>query len=169
MVEKSKKEKDMDRSSGVAALRAAYAMQAHGKATVTPVQKVIELLQGMVEKGKKEKADEAAQYNAYKQWCDETTVEKTRRIKEANELIDSLKADIQKYEADAAQLTKEIADHDEDISTWTNDIKAATNVREIEKADYDADHQDYEESIDALGRAIKVLKDSKGKVQSMAG
>merc|ERR1719335_1900600 len=78
--------KDMEHASGVAALRAAYAAQAHGKATVTPVQKVIELLQGMVEKGKKEKADEAAQYNAYKQWCDETTVEKTRRIKEASSL-----------------------------------------------------------------------------------
>jgi prefoldin subunit 5 len=151
---------DMDRASGVAALRAAYASQSKGTAHVTPVEKVIQLLQGMVEKSKKEKSEEAAQYNAYKQWCDETTVEKTRRIKEANELIDSLKADIQKYEADAAQLTKEIADHDEDISTWTNDIKAATKVREIEKADYDATHQDYTESIDALGRAIKVLKDS---------
>eukprot|EP00746_Dinoflagellata_sp_MGD_P072152 gnl/MRDRNA2_/MRDRNA2_29307_c0_seq1.p1 gnl/MRDRNA2_/MRDRNA2_29307_c0~~gnl/MRDRNA2_/MRDRNA2_29307_c0_seq1.p1 ORF type:complete len:715 (+),score=232.70 gnl/MRDRNA2_/MRDRNA2_29307_c0_seq1:60-2147(+) len=151
---------DMDKSSGVAALRAAYAAQAKGKAQVTPVEKVIQLLQGMVEKSKKEKTEEAAQYNAYKQWCDETTVEKTRRINEANELIDTLKADIAKYEADAAELTKQIADHDEDISTWTNDIKAATNVREIEKADYDATHQDYSESIDALGRAIKVLKDS---------
>merc|ERR1719388_70589 len=150
----------MDKASGVAALRAAYAAQAQGKARVTPVEKVIQLLQGMVEKGKKEKTEEAAQYNAYKQWCDETTVEKTRRIKEANELIDSLKADIAKYEADAAQLTKEIAVHEEDISTWTNDIKAATKVREIEKADYEAKHQDYVESIDALGRAIKVLKDS---------
>lgn len=152
--------KDLDRASGVAALRAAYATQAHGKATVTPVQKVVELLQGMVEKGKKEKADEAAQYNAYKQWCDETTVEKTRRIKEANDKIDMLKADILKAEADITKLTKIIAEHDLDITTWTNDIKAATNVREIEKADYVATHQDYEESIDALGRAIKVLKDS---------
>eukprot|EP00746_Dinoflagellata_sp_MGD_P148727 gnl/MRDRNA2_/MRDRNA2_80896_c0_seq1.p1 gnl/MRDRNA2_/MRDRNA2_80896_c0~~gnl/MRDRNA2_/MRDRNA2_80896_c0_seq1.p1 ORF type:complete len:718 (+),score=254.10 gnl/MRDRNA2_/MRDRNA2_80896_c0_seq1:80-2155(+) len=151
---------DMDRASGVAALRAAYAQQAKGKASVTPVEKVIQLLQGMVEKGKKEKAEEATQYNAYKQWCDETTVEKTRRIAEANELIDSLKADILKYEADITELTKLIAEHDEDISTWQNDIKAATNVREIEDADYQAKHQDYEESIDALGRAIKVLKDS---------
>jgi DNA repair exonuclease SbcCD ATPase subunit len=156
----AQKEQDLDRASGVAALRSAYAAQSKGQTSVTPVEKVIQLLQGMVEKGKKEKAEEAAQYNAYKQWCDETTVEKTRRIAEANELIDSLKADILKYEADITELTKQIAEHDEDISTWQNDIKAATNVREIEKADYEAKHQDYEESIDALGRAIKVLKDS---------
>jgi len=116
---------EMERLSGVESLRAAYAAQAK----VTPVQKVIQLLQGMVEKGKKEKAEEATQYNSYKQWCDETTVEKTRRIDEANQLIETLKADIQKYAADAEALAKEIAVHDEDISTWTNDIKAATKVR----------------------------------------
>ena len=53
---------------------------------------------------------------------------------------------------------KEIAGHDEDISVWNGDIKAATNVREIEKADYDAMHKDYSESVDALQRAIAVLK-----------
>merc|ERR1719424_1308785 len=73
-------------------------------------------------------------------------------------MIDTLKADIQKYSADAAQLTKEIAELDEDISIWNCDIKAATNVREIEKADYDTLHKDYSESVDALGRAIAVLK-----------
>merc|ERR1719388_809084 len=146
----------MDRASGVASLRAAYAEQAK----VTPVEKVIQLLQGMVEKGKKEKAEEATEYNKFKQWCDETKVEKGRRIDEANQLIETLQADIQKYEADAALLTKEIAEHDEDIATWQNDIKAAIGVREIEKADYDANHKDYTESIDALERAIEVLKKS---------
>merc|ERR1711924_527692 len=38
------------------------------------------------------------------------------------------------------------------------DVKAATKVREIEKADYDATHKDYSESVDALQRAIAVLK-----------
>ena len=35
--------------------------------TVTPVQKVIQLLNGMVEKGKKEKHEEQVQFAAYKQ------------------------------------------------------------------------------------------------------
>merc|ERR1719171_1992863 len=73
-------------------------------------------------------------------------------------MIEVLKADIQKAAADAARLGKEIADHEEDISIWTGDIKAATSVREIEKADYDKTHQDYSESVDALERAIAVLK-----------
>jgi len=111
-----------------------------------------------LEKGKKEKHAEQVQFASYKQFCDDTTTEKTRAIAEANEQIGTLKADIQKYAADAAQLTKEIAELDEDISIWNGDIKAATNVREIEKADYDALHKDYSESVDALQRAIAVLK-----------
>merc|ERR1719218_328803 len=127
-------------------------------ASVTPVQKVIHLLNGMVEKGKKEKHEEQVQFAAYKQFCDDTTVEKQRAIKEANEMIEMLQADIEKYEADAARLAKEIAKHDEDISTWEGDFKAATKVREIENADYIATHKDYTESIDALDEGIQTLK-----------
>jgi hypothetical protein len=127
-------------------------------AKVTPVQKVIQLLEGMAAKGKSEKHDEQVQFAAYKQFCDDTTVEKKRAIEEANEKIDILKADIAKYIADVAQLAKEIAEHEADIATWTGDSKAATKVRDIEKADYDALHKDYSESVDALERAIAVLK-----------
>merc|ERR1740133_627497 len=73
-------------------------------------------------------------------------------------MIEVLKADISKYTAEAATLGKEIASLDEDISMWGGDIKAATKVREIEKTDYDATHKDYSESVDALERAIAVLK-----------
>merc|ERR1712100_526858 len=125
---------------------------------VTPVQKVIQLLNGMGEKGKKEKHEEQVQFAAYKQFCDDTTVEKQRAIKEANEMIEILQADIQKYEADAAHLAKEIAKHDEDISTWEGDFKAASKVREIEHTDYVATHKDYTESIDALDEGIATLK-----------
>jgi len=125
---------------------------------VTPVQKVIQLLNGMVEKGKKEKADEQKQFAAFKQFCDDTTVEKQRSIKEANEMIEILMADIQKYESDAAQLAKEIAKHDEDISVWEGDFKASSKVRDIEHADYVATHKDYSESIDALDEGIATLK-----------
>mmetsp|Transcript_74637 Transcript_74637/g.140714 ORF Transcript_74637/g.140714 Transcript_74637/m.140714 type:complete len:668 (-) Transcript_74637:55-2058(-) len=129
------------------------------RAEVTPVQKVLQLLQGMLEKGKKEKHDEQVQYAAYKQFCDDTTTEKTRAIKEADEKISMLTADIAKYAAHAKQLTKEIAVHDLDISVWKGDMDAAGKVRKLEKSDYDALHLDYSESIDALKRAIIVLKD----------
>merc|ERR1719389_749059 len=121
---------------------------------VTPVQKVIQLLQGMAEKGKKEKHEEQVQFAAYKQFCDDTTVEKQRAIKEATAKMEQLVAAIQKAEADAATLAKEIAHLDEDISVYEGDKKAATEVREMENADYLTTHKDYSESVDALERAI---------------
>jgi len=144
--------------AAIVVLFALASTQSASAAAVTPVQKVIQLMEGMMTKGKEEKHAEQVQFAAYKQFCDDTTVEKTRAIKEAEETISILKADIQEYTATAAQLTKEIAAHDEDISVWTGDMKAATKVREMEKADYDAMHKDYSESVDALTRAIAVLK-----------
>merc|ERR1719460_3608747 len=125
---------------------------------VTPVQKVIQLLQGMAEKGKKEKHEEQVQFAAYKQFCDDTTVEKQRAIKEATAKMEQLVAAIQKAEADAATLAKEIAQLDEDISVYEGDKKAATEVRKAENADYLATHKDYSESVDALERAIATMK-----------
>jgi prefoldin subunit 5 len=125
---------------------------------VTPVQKVVQLMEGMLEKGKKEKDNEAVQFTASKQFCDDTSVERKRAIEESEETIGTLKADIQKYAADATKLTKEIAGLDQDVSIWQGDIKAATKVRAIEKTDYDAMLKDYSESVDALQRAIAVLK-----------
>jgi len=69
-----------------------------------------------------------------------------------------LSADIEKFTATAGKLTKEIARHEQEISDWTGDVKAEARVRAIEKADFDALHTDYSESVDALQRAIAVLK-----------
>lgn len=133
-------------------------MAAASAEKATPVEKVIELMNGMLEKGKKAKQEEEIQFAAYKQFCDDTTVNKQNAIEKANEMIEVLKADIFQYATDAEQLGKEIAQLDEDIAVWTGDQTAAKNVRAIEKADYDALHKDYSESVDALGRAIEVLK-----------
>merc|ERR1719311_1517354 len=112
---------------------------------------------GMVEKGKKEKHDEQVQFAAYKQFCDDTTVEKTRLIAEANQKMEALQADIEKYQDTAARLTNEIAKHDDDIATWTGDLKASSTVRDIEHNDYMDTNKDYGESIQALKEGIKTI------------
>jgi len=122
------------------------------------VQKVIEMMNGMMEKGKKEKHDEQVQFAAFKQFCDDTSAEKKQNIADAADQIEMLKADIQQYATDATELGKKVQGLRADVACWEGDIKAATKVREIEKGDYDATHTDYSESIDALERAIAVLK-----------
>ena len=75
-------------------------------------------LDGMVEQGIKEKQAEEVQFAAYSTFCENTIKDKKHVIKKANELIETLEADIQKHEADADLLAKEISGLDTDISTW---------------------------------------------------
>merc|ERR1719443_2842679 len=127
----------------------AFSVAASGREEVhaTPIQKVIELMTNMVDKGKAEKHEEQMQFAAYKQFCESTTAEKGRAIKEATEAIDKLAADIKDYDATAATRAKEITKLDADISTWETNLKQATEVRESEAADYATTYQDYTESI----------------------
>merc|ERR1719355_315012 len=83
---------------------------------VTPVQKVIQLLQDMAAKGKAEKHDEATKFSAYKQFCDDTSEMKQKAIAEANAQIEQLQADIQKAESDAAVLAEKIGKLDAQIA-----------------------------------------------------
>merc|ERR1719217_210289 len=135
---------------------------------ITPVQKVIELMNNMVEKGEKEKGDEAIQFSSFKTFCDNTVSAKQQAIAEAGEMIETLTADIEKYEAEAATLAKEISALELDIGTWEGDTNAANKVREIEHTDYVATHKDYSESIAALEGAIAVLKKTSGDVKQAA-
>merc|ERR1719171_1693808 len=152
----------------LAALAFGTAQAASANAGVTPVQKVLDLLDGMIAKGKKEKHAEQVQFAAYKQFCDDTTAQKQKSIKDANEQIDVLKADIQKFNSDAATLTEQIAGDQADISTWEGDSKASTKVREIENAEYLATHKDYSESITALEEGIATLKKQAHDVKQAA-
>ena len=65
-------------------------------AEVTPVEKVLELMNSMLEKGKKEKHEEEVQFSAYKQFCDDVSVEKANAIEEANGKITVLKATLRR-------------------------------------------------------------------------
>eukprot|EP00397_Hematodinium_sp_SG-2012_P019514 GEMP01020051.1.p1 GENE.GEMP01020051.1~~GEMP01020051.1.p1 ORF type:complete len:665 (+),score=284.09 GEMP01020051.1:80-2074(+) len=125
---------------------------------VTPVQKVTQLLQGLLEKGKKEKHEEEVQFVAYSQWCTDTIDQRQKAIQEGNTRIEALNADIEKYAADAHRLGREVDAHDGEVAGWQSDTKAATAVRTKENTDFIKTEQDYAESVSALARATEVLK-----------
>jgi len=137
-------------------------------AEVTPVQKVIDLMTNMVEKGTKEKQDEQVQFAAFKTFCDNTVSAKQAAIAEATENIDILTGDIEKYESEATLAAKEVASLDADITTWEGDTAAAVKVREIEHADYVATHKDYSETVAALEMAIATLMKTSADVKQGA-
>merc|ERR1719420_1952224 len=128
--------------------------------TVTPVQKVIQMMEDMLAKGKKEKAEEAVTFSTYKQFCQSTSAEKTRDIANAKDAIVQLKADIEKAGADALQAASEIGVLGGDIDSWSGEKAEAMAIRAKEKADFMAIQAEY---IDATERALQVLKSSPGQ------
>jgi len=132
---------------------------------VTPIQKVIDMMNGMVAKGQEEKHNEEVAFNTFKVWCDNTRSETTNAIKDAADQIVQLESDIGKANADAELLKGEIAELEAAVAVATDELNAATEIRSKENADYKAIHADLSESVDALSRAIAVLK-SKDVTQS---
>jgi len=131
-------------------------------AEVTPVQKVIQMLEGMMKKAEAEKNAEITRWTEFNEWCENTLKETQRLIDNGKMQIAELTAKIEDHKENSKRLAKEIEGHSGDIACWKGDVEAATNVRALDKGDYDALHKDYSESIDALGRAIDVLKTQKG-------
>jgi prefoldin subunit 5 len=138
----------------VLVLCAAYQLQAG----VTPIQKVITLLQDMKAKADGVARDEEIAFSAFKQWCDDTSRQRQQSIQKGEDLMEQLSAQIQKAQSDISTLSDEIQALDSQIGLWNQDKKAATEVRNKEKADYQTTHTDYSESIDAVSRALVVLK-----------
>mmetsp|Transcript_19099 Transcript_19099/g.42223 ORF Transcript_19099/g.42223 Transcript_19099/m.42223 type:complete len:665 (-) Transcript_19099:73-2067(-) len=126
--------------------------------SVTPLEKVVQMLGDMLAKSKSEKHDEVLRFNTFKQWCDDTMGEKSRAISDEKTLIEKLTASIDKGAANIAHLTKELGRLEEDLAAFQGDIKAATGIRKKDHANFKEQHQDYSESIDALERGIAELQ-----------
>merc|ERR1719335_727980 len=124
----------------------------------TPVQKVLEMMNEMLAKGKAEKEAETKIFEQYTEWVDDESKETGSAIKTAKADIEELTAEAEKADADVADLSEKIAELDAQIAAWEADQKAATELRDSEKAEYLKVSTDYGESLDALDRAINVLE-----------
>mmetsp|Transcript_19101 Transcript_19101/g.42235 ORF Transcript_19101/g.42235 Transcript_19101/m.42235 type:complete len:662 (-) Transcript_19101:48-2033(-) len=125
--------------------------------SVTPTQKVIQLLQDMAAKGRSEKEAEEVKFSKFTQWCSNTEQSKSAAIAKEKDTIAELSAEIDKLTADVSTLTRQIEHLDSEVEQHKTDIKAATEVRGHEKVDFDATFQDYSESNDAIQGALDVL------------
>jgi len=147
----------------VAWIFAAFLLGTCAGSSVTPIQKVIQMLEDMAAKGKKAMEEEAAEHAEYVTFCKDTSWDKTTSIKTAKASIEELTADIGKADADVMVAAKEIAALNADITSWTESVKTGTREREEAHATFAEVHKDYTDSIDAVERALNVLKSSPGQ------
>jgi peptidoglycan hydrolase CwlO-like protein len=132
-------------------LLAAYA------AAVTPVQKVITMMEDMAAKGKAEKEAEIATYQAYMKWCDKTSFEKSTAIRDGKLAVEQGTAAAGKASADAEAAADKIVELNGNIKSWATEKAEAIKTREVEQADYEAEHTEFTENIDALNDAMSAI------------
>jgi hypothetical protein len=125
--------------------------------SVAGVQKVIAMLTDMSATAKKEKNDEEIAFGKFTIWCKQETASLAKEIKENGETIESLETEIEKLVQDVAGLGDAIAELDDNVATYTADLKSETVQREKDHAAFLEEEKDYSESVDALERAIAVM------------
>jgi len=148
----------------------ALVVVAHGRGsdTVSPVQKVIELLgenKLKVLNDLKAEEKEMAEFTTY---CDDQTSEKTYAMQTADRTIAGLEATIEDVDAQVSGLEDEIATIGTEIASKDKDLIAATSIRKTEKTDFSATEKELVESVDQLDRAIVQIKKGTAFVQSDA-
>jgi hypothetical protein len=122
------------------------------------VQKVIQMLSDMAAKAKKEKNDEEVEFSKFHTWCVEETSKLDKEIEKNTVLIESLTKEIADLESKAATLHEEVKALEADVGKFDAEMEKETAERKKDHEAFVLEEQDYSESVDALGRAITVLR-----------
>jgi len=125
----------------------ALASASDAQTGVTPIQKVLQMMEELKAKAKEEKKAEIQTFNEFTQFCRDTIRDKGYAIKSAGEDIEKLKAAVQKYDTDAMTLGQQVKDLGEAIDAVSHEKALATEVRDKQKRDYRGTHQDYVDQV----------------------
>jgi len=132
---------------------------------VSPVQKVIQLLDELKGKVDADLAAEGTAMGEYTNWCDEEANEKEDAITSSKRTIGDLMATIEDSHATVGSLTTEIDELTGKISASEADLSKATELRNREHDDFVAAEKELVGTVDSLERATSVLKKNLGLLQ----
>jgi chromosome segregation ATPase len=95
----------------------------------------------------------------HKAWCENELAETNKQKTHHEMLVAQLKQSIEETEAVIAEKKQAITDTLDAIKTADEEFKEMEAVRAKEKQDYEAEHADYVDAINALNQAIDILGD----------
>jgi len=134
---------------------------------VNPIEKVVQMMSDLQTKiiGEGEACQKT--YEEFAEWCEDRSKELGFEIKTGTAQAGDLSATISKETANADALSTKIDELSSDIATDEADLKAATEIREKEAADFAAEEKELSSVIDMLQRAIAVLEKELGGASLM--
>jgi hypothetical protein len=129
---------------------------------VNPIEKVVQMMSDLSAKIIAEGEECQKTYEEFSEWCEDRSKELGFEIKTGKANKGDLEATIASETANADELNTKIEELAADITTDEADLKAATEIRDKEAADFAAQEKELSSVIDMLQRAIAVLEKELG-------
>jgi len=124
----------------------------------SPITKLIQMMSDMQAKIIGEGEEAQAIYSEFAEMCEERSKDLAFEIKTQKAEVEELKATIDEETALGASLDTKVGELSESIAKDEADLKAATEIRAKENADFLAEEKELTGVIDALQRAIAILE-----------
>merc|ERR1719235_2847444 len=137
----------------ILALRAA-AVAVRDEESVSPVEKVLELMNSLHAQVEEEGKAEAASYKEFACFCKDTQLAKDSAITTGNDNEADQLATIEQMTAREASLNQAITDLNTDLDNAEIDLTNAQNDRAAERAKYDKKHTDSVNSVEGVRTAM---------------
>merc|ERR1719243_352926 len=131
-------------------------------ADVSPVEKVITLLEDLKTESEEAGKKEASTYDTFACFCKDTTIEKSDAIKDEQDNIDEFAATLEEQTGISNAKQAEVEELGEMIRTLDKEMTEITAMREKEKAKYEATAADLSKAVSSLEGAIADMQAGKG-------
>jgi predicted nucleic acid-binding Zn-ribbon protein len=135
---------------------AAYGLRAQ----LSPITRVVELLDGLAKQAAKDGKKEEDQYETYVCWAKTVIDTKTATNEAAQSRIDELETYISDLDAGRIELTSERADLEKEIKDLFQELETMKAQREKEHEDFEAAEKEMTQAVDALDEAVEVLDEA---------
>eukprot|EP00403_Amphidinium_massartii_P026043 CAMPEP_0178402504 /NCGR_PEP_ID=MMETSP0689_2-20121128/16877_1 /TAXON_ID=160604 /ORGANISM="Amphidinium massartii, Strain CS-259" /LENGTH=699 /DNA_ID=CAMNT_0020023409 /DNA_START=30 /DNA_END=2129 /DNA_ORIENTATION=- len=130
---------------------------------VTPVSKVVTLLQELEAKITKEGEAEVKAFKEYTKWCEDSVQELGFEIKTATSQKATAAAALEKCTSEQGVAESHIAELAQDLSTCDQNLASATGVRKEEHDTFLASEAELVDAVDTLARATSILSKEMSK------
>jgi hypothetical protein len=134
-------------------------------AEVSPVQKVIQLLDDLKGKVAADLATDSKLMDEYDAWCDKEANSKEDAITSSKRTISDLEATITDAKATILSLTSSIDELSMKVASDESELASAKSIRDDEHAVFLASEKELSETVDSLERSVSVVKNNLGLVQ----
>merc|ERR1719262_1306914 len=138
-------------------------------AKLSPVQKVLQLIDDFAAKVTKEAEEESKAFDEYAKFCDDEATAKEYAIKDSNEAIEEFTATITDSKAIIETEDSKVSDLATKISDTESELSNAVSVRNKEHDEFVKTEKELVETTQELAGAQEAIKKSMAFIQARGG